>query len=143
MTPTWQQRVFRSPTGRLRAGWRLAAFIGMLCVGATALTATWIGLGLPPQRQHGIIRALPQLASGVLVLGLAVAVTWAALRRLEGRGLATVGLAREHRIRGWGLGLVLGATTPLVVLVILGVTGHATIRWETTTLGAVARATFR
>ena len=134
-------RFFRSRTGRLRPGWRLAAFVLALCLGAGALTGLWIGLGLPPQRFHGVVRALPQLASGVLVLGLALGVTRVLLRRLEGRGLATVGLGLEHGARGWGLGLVLGAITPLLVFAILRVTGHAEIRPETASLAAIVRAT--
>jgi membrane protease YdiL (CAAX protease family) len=100
----------------------------------------WIGLGLPPQRSHGIVRALPLLASGVLVLSLAVGVTWMTLRRLEGRGLATVGLARDHWARGWVLGMLLGAVTPLLVVLIFGITGHAEIGWKATTFDAIIRA---
>jgi membrane protease YdiL (CAAX protease family) len=129
------------PTGRLRPGWRLAAFVLALCAGAGALTALWIGLGLPPQRQQGIVRAMPQLASGVLVLGLALAVTRVALRRLEARDLATIGLDRDGAIRGWTLGLLLGGLTPLAVFGVLALAGHAEIRPETTTAGGILRTT--
>ena len=141
MTTTSLRGLFRSQAGRLRPGWRLAIFVLLLCIGAGAMTAAWIGLGLPPQRSHGILRALPMLASGVAVLGLSLAVTGVALRRFEGRGFAMVGLDRVHGPRSWATGMALGAVTPLVVLGVLVAIGHAGIRWETTDLTAVVRAT--
>lgn len=104
---------------------RLLGFLLLLCLGAALLTALWIGLGLPPQRQHGVLRAVPQLLSGILVLGLALLVTSAMLRRLERRGLGTVGLARDRSALGWPVGLLLGAATPLLVTAVFAAAGHA------------------
>jgi membrane protease YdiL (CAAX protease family) len=130
-----------SRTGRVRSGWRLAAFVLALGVGAGALTALWIGLGLPPQRFRGVVRALPQLASAEIVLGLVLAVTSAVVRRFEGRGLGTLGLARDRWGLAWAIGLLLGAITPLLVFALLALAGHAELRPETTSLAGVARAT--
>jgi apolipoprotein N-acyltransferase len=94
---------------------RLLGFIFWLGLGAGAITAVWLGLGVPPQRQHGMLRAMPMFCSGVLALGLALLVTVVMLRRFEGRGLETVGLARDRSALGWPIGLVLGAVTPLLV----------------------------
>ena len=107
---------------------RLLGFVLLICIGAAALTALWIGLGLPPQRQHGVLRAVPQLLSGILLLGLALGVTAGMLRRLEGRALDSVGLARDLSALGWPVGLVLGAATPLLVTAGLLAAGQAELR---------------
>ena len=120
---------------------RLLAFFLLLCAGAALFTALWIGLGLPPQRQHGVLRAVPQLVSGVLVLGLALLVTAGMLRRVEGRGLDTIGLARDRSILGWPIGLGLGGITPLAAAAAFLVSGHAEVRWATPSAAALFATT--
>jgi membrane protease YdiL (CAAX protease family) len=129
------------PRPRRRPLRRLLAFILLLVTGAAALTALWIGLGLPPQRQHGVLRAVPELMSGILVLGLALLVTAGMLRRLEGRGLATVGLRRDRSALGWPVGLPLGGATPLLVVAAFFAAGHAELRPAVPDFGAVLGTT--
>jgi membrane protease YdiL (CAAX protease family) len=117
-----------STSPRRRPLRRLLAFLLLLCVGAALFTGLWIGLGLPPQRQHGVLRAVPQLLSGVLVLGLALVVTAGLVRRLEGRGLDTVGLARDRSAIGWPIGLLLGGAAPLAVTAAFLLSGHAELQ---------------
>ncbi len=129
------------PASRRRPLLRVLGFVLLICLGAAATTALWIGLGLPPQRQHGVLRAGPELLSGVLVLGLALGVTAGMLRRLEGRGLDTVGLAWDRSALGWPVGLVLGAVTPLLVTAGFLATGHAVLRPAALTARALALTT--
>jgi len=71
---------------------------------------------------------VPQLLSGILLLGLALGVTAGMLRRLEGRALDSVGLARDRSALGWPVGLVLGAATPLLVTAGFLAAGQAELR---------------
>jgi uncharacterized protein len=128
-------------SGRRRPLRRVLGFVLLLCLGAAALTALWIGLGLPPQRQHGVLRAVPELLSGILVLALALGVTAAMLRRLEGRGLDTVGLAWDRSALGWPVGLTLGAMTPLLVTAGFLAAGEAVLRQAALTARALALTT--
>ncbi len=88
-----------------------------------------------------MLRAVPQLLSGILVLGLALLVTAGMLRRVEGRGLASVGLARDRSMLGWPIGLVLGAATPLLVAAGLFASGHAQLRAAVPSAAAVVGTT--
>jgi membrane protease YdiL (CAAX protease family) len=63
------------------------------------------------------------------------------LRRVEGRGLDTVGLARDRSALGWPLGLVLGAATPLLVAAAFLAAGHADLRSAAPTAGSLPATT--
>lgn len=77
---------------RMHAAFRLAVFLGLLIAGAAAIGFGWRALGLPRQMREGVIQPWPLLATGALLVLLGVGVTWLSLRRMEGRGLRTVGL---------------------------------------------------
>ena len=124
MTVVHRSFWYSSPA-RLRAGWRLLAFLLAIGVGAGVLTAAWINLGLPPQMQRGVVRPLPQLASGALLVGLALLVTRWLLARFERRGLGTIGLAPDRSAWGYALGLLAGSLVPALFVAGLAATGHA------------------
>jgi membrane protease YdiL (CAAX protease family) len=132
----------RTPAGRLRAGWRLLLYLLALGAALGATTAAYIGIGLPPQMRHGIVRPLPQLASALLVLPVVLLVTALMLRRLERRSLRSIGLgADQPRGRALVLGMTLGAVTPGLVTALLAATRVARVRPEAITLEGLLGAT--
>jgi membrane protease YdiL (CAAX protease family) len=130
-----------SSPSRLRAGWRLLWFLLAIAVGAGLSTAAWITLGLPPQMQRGVVQPVPQLASGALLVTLALLVTRWLLRRFEGRGLSTIGLARDRSAWGYPLGLLGGAVVPALVVAGLAAAGHARVDAAAVTPAGLLAAT--
>ncbi len=115
----------RSP--RRTAALGLASFVGLTLAGAAGIGIGWQVLGLPPQSRHGLIQPLPQLATGIVLVTLVIFASWLPLRRIEGRGLASIGLGRQGRTSSIGLGLLAGGLTPAVALGLLVWLGHGTV----------------
>ncbi len=113
---------------RMHAAFRLAAFLGLLIAGAAVIGFGWRALGLPRQMQGGVVQPWSLLATGALLVLLGVGVTWLSLRRMEGRGLRTVGLwFAPGNLRRAAIGCFFGGLTPALVASGLAIAGFATI----------------
>lgn len=98
MNAGWYSVLFRDRHRELRAGWRLLIFLLLLGGGAYA------ALSLLP----ATFGAAP-LPASVLMLGLAILVTWVVTRLVNRKPLASVGLWPHPRaVRECGMGLLLG-----------------------------------
>lgn len=108
-------RVLRSPTGRLRVGWRVALFLGL-----TAVVASGIGVRLPP----GMVWNSLAILAGTLAAG------WAVLR-LDRRGLGAMGFYLAPSTPGEAVaGLGAGVGVALVVLALMAIVGAVSWRPE-------------
>ncbi|HEY6572838.1 MAG TPA: type II CAAX endopeptidase family protein [Candidatus Eisenbacteria bacterium] len=117
-----------APPRPIHPAFRLAAFLVLLIAGAAAIGFGWRALGLPRQMHEGVVRPLPLLATGALLVLLGVGVTWLLLRRFEGRGLRTVGLGLAPGLfRRAAIGFFFGGLTPAIVATSLAIAGIATI----------------
>lgn len=131
----WSRRIARSgATGRVRVAWRLVAFVAVLA--AAVLLARWSRVALtgrarpePSPTASSEPWFLLYRLTGVLAVALA---TWIALRAIERKGWADIGLCASWRAlveTGWGALLAAGVMgTGFLALVVGGlvrVTGAA------------------
>jgi membrane protease YdiL (CAAX protease family) len=127
---------------RLHPFLRLLIFTLSLVIAAGLLTALWIGLGLPPQLHRGVIQPWPQFLTGILAFSMALGISLVMLRKLEHRGLETIGLAfsRQHS-GGFVVGLGFGALTPALVMGLLTLNGVASVTTPSMSFGSLLGAT--
>lgn len=136
MPPTQlSARLRRSPSARL------VAFLILLALGATALSAALYLLRFPAQRSHGVLQPWPLLATGVFAVGLVLAVTTVCLRWIESRPLATIGLPARPFFSSFTSGLALGTIVPGLVTVLLGLFGRAIIHPNDVSVGLLLGTT--
>lgn len=107
------RRILRNRAGRLRLGWALVLFLGIVALVTWPLTSL-----LPPRLPWN---TLPYLA-GALVAG------WVLLA-LDGRGPGALGFhLRREALLETGLGAALGVLVALATILVMASTGG--LRWE-------------
>jgi len=136
----WLERAgsgwWRGPGG-VRAGWRVGAFV-LLCV---ALVFAWVFL-----TPREFLRALVSngrlgpgfIAFNEVALLLPVAAATAVMTWAEGRSFVSCGLGGARPVGRFVSGVVWGLALIAALILLLAVTGHATLVWGRLRAGGVA-----